>query len=236
MYFDPYQVLGVSPQASEDEIKKAYRELSRKYHPDANINNPNRAQAEEKFKQVQQAYEEILKIRSNGGQGGYQSGYQSGYSSGNPYQNGPRGGFYGNPFGGNPFGGGYYQRQQSSGNGLPLEFQAAQNYIQAGHYQEGLNVLNRMESSYRNAYWYYLRAIANAGLGNQFNATEDAKMASSLEPNNMQYRSLLQQMQSGGMNYSYMTRDYGRNDIMDSNFLCPSLCLMSLCCPCNGPC
>ena len=46
---DPYQVLGVSQDASEEEIKKAYRKLSRMYHPDANINNPNKAEAEEKF-------------------------------------------------------------------------------------------------------------------------------------------------------------------------------------------
>lgn len=55
---NPYQVLGISPGASDDEIKKAYRALSRKYHPDANINNPNKAQAEEKFKEVQQAYDQ----------------------------------------------------------------------------------------------------------------------------------------------------------------------------------
>ena len=57
---DPYEVLGVSRGASDDEIKKAYRKLSRTYHPDANINNPNKAEAEEKFKQVQQAYKQIM--------------------------------------------------------------------------------------------------------------------------------------------------------------------------------
>ena len=55
---NPYGVLGVSPSATDEEIKKAYRALSRKYHPDANINNPNKMQAEEKFKEVQQAYEQ----------------------------------------------------------------------------------------------------------------------------------------------------------------------------------
>ena len=57
---DPYQVLGVSRSASDEEIKKAYRTLSRKYHPDANVNNPNKDQAEERFKQVQQAYDCLL--------------------------------------------------------------------------------------------------------------------------------------------------------------------------------
>ena len=53
---DPYSVLGVSRDASADEIKKAYRKLSRIYHPDANVNNPNKAQEEEKFKEIQEAY------------------------------------------------------------------------------------------------------------------------------------------------------------------------------------
>lgn len=63
---DPYMVLGVSRNASDDEIKKAYRTLSRKYHPDANINNPNKAEAEEKFKEVQAAYNRIMDERING--------------------------------------------------------------------------------------------------------------------------------------------------------------------------
>lgn len=71
--FDPYSVLGISRDASDEEIKKAYRKLSRKYHPDANINNPNKAQAEEKFKEVQQAYEQIMKEKEYGTSGNYNS-------------------------------------------------------------------------------------------------------------------------------------------------------------------
>ena len=57
---DPYKVLEVSRDASMDDIKKQYRALSRKYHPDSNINNPDKDKAEEKFKEVQAAYEQIV--------------------------------------------------------------------------------------------------------------------------------------------------------------------------------
>ena len=66
MTYDPYSVLGVSRDASEEEIKKAYKALSRKYHPDANINNPNKDQAEEKFKEIQAAFQQIMKERTEG--------------------------------------------------------------------------------------------------------------------------------------------------------------------------
>ena len=72
---DPYSVLGVQRGASEDEIKKAYRALSRKYHPDANINNPNKAQAEERFKEIQAAYNQIMDERQNGTYSSYSNSY-----------------------------------------------------------------------------------------------------------------------------------------------------------------
>ena len=71
---NPYEVLGVSPSASDDEIKKAYRDLTRKYHPDANVDNPLADLAEEKFKEVQEAYDTIMRERSSGSSGSYSYG------------------------------------------------------------------------------------------------------------------------------------------------------------------
>jgi molecular chaperone DnaJ len=95
---DPYEVLGLKRGASEEEVKKAYRRLSRKYHPDANINNPHKDEAEEKFKEIQQAYKSIVSGEADrasyGGAGGYgtgsSQGYGGGYGSGGSY--GPYGG------------------------------------------------------------------------------------------------------------------------------------------------
>ena len=60
MIANPYEVLGVSPSASNDEVKRAYREMSRKYHPDSYVDNPLSGLAEEKFKEIQEAYDQIM--------------------------------------------------------------------------------------------------------------------------------------------------------------------------------
>ena len=67
MVSNPYEVLGVPRNASNDEIKKAYRQLCKKYHPDSYVDNPLADLAEEKFKEVQAAYEQIMKEREGGG-------------------------------------------------------------------------------------------------------------------------------------------------------------------------
>lgn len=64
---NPYDVLGVPRTATNEEVKKAYRQLCKKYHPDSYVNNPLADLAEEKFKEVQAAYEQIMKEREHGG-------------------------------------------------------------------------------------------------------------------------------------------------------------------------
>ena len=55
---DYYEILGVSKTATDDELKKAYRKMAKKYHPDANPDNKKEAEA--KFKEVTEAYEVLL--------------------------------------------------------------------------------------------------------------------------------------------------------------------------------
>lgn len=86
---DPYQVLGVPSTATDEEVKKAYRDLARKYHPDNYHDNPLADLAQERMKEINEAYEAVQSQRKaaraggySGGSGGYQAGYQSGYQSG----------------------------------------------------------------------------------------------------------------------------------------------------------
>lgn len=73
---DPYKVLGVSPNASDDQIREAYRALARKYHPDNFVDNPLSDLAGEKMQEINDAYDEIMRQR-RAAQSGSQAGGQS---------------------------------------------------------------------------------------------------------------------------------------------------------------
>lgn len=79
---DPYKMLGVSPSATDEQIKDAYRQLARKYHPDNYVNNPLSDLATEKMKEINEAYDEIQRRRRSGSAGGAgrAGGYTAGYS------------------------------------------------------------------------------------------------------------------------------------------------------------
>ncbi len=213
---DPYKVLGVDRNATDDEIKKAYRALSRKYHPDANVNNPDKDAVEEKFKQVQNAYDTIMRMRK--GEDPSMGGF-------NPY---------GNPFG---FGGayGYGQGQRASTGADDNRYlQAAATYIQNGKFQEALNVLEGMEN--RNDRWYYLSALANMYMGNNVTALEHAKKAQEMNPNSYEYANLVARLEGGYQAYSNMGAPYGRTMVC-GNSNCASMCLtlmcLNFCCGCR---
>ena len=204
MIDDPYKVLGVSRDASDEEIKTAYRRLAKKYHPDL---NPGDAEAAKKMQQVNAAYEQIKnpeKAAQN-----QRSGQSGGYG----------GGYY-DPFGGyGPFGGGYGQYGGSQQTGDSYQ-QAAYNYIRFGRYREAINAL--ANSTQRNARWYYLSALANEGLGNQVTALEHIRRAVSMEPDNATYLDMLERMEHGGDTYR---RTAGNFTGFSGGSVCPSLCL-----------
>ena len=77
---DPYSVLGVSPNSSDEEIKQAYRKLAKQYHPDAYKDNPLANLAEEKMKEINEAYDTIQKMRAGGYSGGSSHSNQGGQS------------------------------------------------------------------------------------------------------------------------------------------------------------
>lgn len=202
---DPYIVLGVSRNATDEEIKKAYRNLSRRYHPDANIDNPNKEQAEEKFKEIQQAYNDIMHQK------------QYGSSSGMHGQWGGYGGF-----------GGYHQGQTNQQE-ESSRMQAAANYIKNRYYKEALHALYEIQEQERNSKWYYYCAVANNGLGNNVTAIQMAKLAVEREPSNLEYRQFLEFLEYGGTWYQSMGSHY-ENPVGDTSRWCLSMLLLNLLC------
>jgi molecular chaperone DnaJ len=194
MIVNPYKVLEVSPNASNDEIKKAYRELSRKYHPDSYINNPLSGLAEEKFKEVQEAYEQIMKERESG------------------------------------FGGGsaaYSQTSAGSTEEDNVHMTAVYNYLAARRFNEALTVLSGISN--RTARWYYYSAVANAGIGNNLMASEHARQAANMEPNNVEYNNFLNQFQWQNQRYQNTRGTMGSGGLGTGNFCCDLWCADSLC-------
>ena len=238
MIADPYKVLGVGENVSDADLKKAYRDLSKKWHPDANPDNPEAAEA--RFKEIQEAYRQIVDARARGTSaygraqqesGGYGSGSYGGYGSGG------YGGGYGEYGGMGGFEEFFNQwtnysnerRRQEESN----EMTAARNYINAGYYSEAMTALRQAAEGARNARWYYYAAVASQGMGNNIDAMNYAKRAADMEPGNAEYANLLRQLQTGGTWYQDRGRSYGGFGPLDSQTSwCLSMCALNLLCNC----
>ena len=207
---DPYSVLGVSPSASDDDVKKAYRELARKYHPDNYHDNPLADLASEKMKEINEAYDTITKSRESGGSysGGsaYQSqGYQQNYS-----------GYSG-------------RRYNSSAN---ASYASIRSLINSNQLDQAMALLNSM--SPHDAEWNYLMGSIYWRRGWMDEASRYFRTAASMEPSNIEYRNAVQYMNRGGQAYRSPVMNSSMTNNVDVCTICQTLYCADCCCELMG--
>ena len=208
---NPYKVLGVSENASQEEIRAAYLELVKKYHPDKYTDNPLKELAGEKLKEINQAYEMLTKKQStssgyNSSSGGY--GSSAGGSANTGYR--PGGTTYSGPF--------------------AAEFSRARTFINQNNLNAARTILDGI--NVHNAEWNYLYGVIYLRQGWYEKAHACIGRAYEAEPDNPEYRNAYVSLNNSGRVYSN-----GGSGGIDTSPCC-DVCsaLMCLNCCCGGDC
>lgn len=201
---DPYKVLGVSPDASDDEIKKAYRALARKYHPDKYRDSDLADLASEKMKEVNAAYEEIQNMRKNGGsaKGSSNGGSQGGYN----------------------YGGG------TSKNPLYNEIRR---YLNDGNIAAAEAKLFEVHEGDRVAEWNFLYGCVLIKKGQYVDAQRYIDIACSMDPYNREYRAAKEQLHRQANGYGGQDNT-PRGVGCSCCDICAGLMCMDCLCSCMG--
>ncbi len=173
---DPYKVLGVSESATDEEVKKAYRALAKKYHPDNYVNNPLADLAAEKMKEINEAYDEIQRMRQGGSSG------RTGGAYGRSGSYGPGSGYSGS---------------ESS------EYVRIRELINAGRFSEAEVLLGRKTEQERVAEWHFLYGYIMLHKGWMMEARQEFETACRMDPSNVEYRNTLLRMGQGGQGDPY---------------------------------
>ncbi len=213
---DPYKILGVSPGATDEELKTAYRELAKKYHPDNYSGSPIADLAGEKMKEINEAYDAVVAERKRQKSGG---GSYTGPTAGSGYGNS----VYGNP--------GYGTGYSGAGSG----FSDVRNLIMAGRIADAEQILNGVPVESRNAEWYFLKGTVLYKRGWLEEAYNHFSTACQMDPGNAEYRAAMNQVTSR-RNGAYGGYDpsISRAGSCNSCDACSSLLCADCCCECMG--
>ena len=209
---DPYKILGVPEDASDEEIKKAYRTLARKYHPANYHDNPLEDLAQEKMKEINAAYEQITKERASGRRTGGAGGAYGGGSYG---------------YGGYQSYGGYGSSQSYSGQSSVL--QQARIAINTGNISRAEALLANYSD--HNAEWNFLKGVVCYRRGWMDEALRYYRTAVQMDPGNAEYRQALDYME-GTDDTAY--RPGGSFGTLCSGNPCLSMCCLYTLCSSGG--
>ena len=208
---DPYQVLNVSPSATDDEVKSAYRRLAKKYHPDNYANSPLADLASEKMKEINEAYDTIVNQRKARAQAQE-----------------------------NPFAGGYQQQTPPYTNPWQNNYSGfadVRTYLRNGRVADAEQILDGVPAENRNAEWYFLKGTILHSYGRLEQAAAYLSRACQMDPNNLEYRAAFNQMNNqysgyyGG--YDPMAQS-GNSDMQQACNCCGNLMCADACCECFG--
>ena len=206
---DPYKVLGVSRDAADDDIKKAYRALARKYHPDNYAGSDLADLASEKMKEINEAYDTIQRERAalkNGGSTGSNA--------------------YGGAYGSSGSTGGSY-----SYAGTAPTLNRVRMLINAGRFSEAGILLDSIPQGERGAEWNYLKGCTLLQRGWYHDAQKYFEIACYMDPANAEYRAALQNMRGAAGQYGKTYTNVGGCSACD---ICSGLVCADCLCECCG--
>ena len=208
---NPYDIIGVTTSSTDEEIKSAYRELAKKYHPDNYSDSPLQEFADEKMSEINAAFDEIMNSRRNGGNA------QTTQSTNSSYQ------------------------RNNNHTSSHSNFADIRAMIQSNRLVDAEELLDGIPLSNRDAEWYFLKGSIYYTRGWLDDALNNFTTACKLNPNNAEYRAALNRMgwqQQGNMGGygqgAYRAPNQQMRGGCSACDVCQGLICADCCCECMG--